>query len=158
MDLPANGAERPASSAHVPPFALASAQIAEQEVGHYLISMPVKQWHMGSLVDLALQMQLKTFLSHRHCQSLMDLRWRGGFSGSGCIVSSSHSFAVLAAWAMIFPWCNPYLRTDETGKSGERAISAKRKRQLALLSEYDELADEEMVRSPAPRLDLPLPG
>ena len=24
-------------------------------------------------------MELKTFLAHRHCQSLMDLRWRGGF-------------------------------------------------------------------------------
>ena len=48
-------------------------------------------------------MGLKTFLAHRHCQSLMDLRWRGGFPGSGCIVKASHSFALLAAWAYLFP-------------------------------------------------------
>ena len=84
-------------------------------------------WGLGSLIDLGLQMELKGFLAHRHCQSLMDLRWRGGFPGSGCIVSASHSMPLISMWALLLPWCNPYLRRDEEGKSGERAAAFQRK-------------------------------
>jgi len=41
--------------------------------------LPLIDTHELFDLDLAPQMELKTFLAHRHCQSLMDLRWRGGF-------------------------------------------------------------------------------
>ena len=55
-----------------------SERVAEQEVAHVILSQNVPAWHMGALVELALHMERKNFLAHRHCQSLMDLWWRGG--------------------------------------------------------------------------------
>jgi hypothetical protein len=43
------------------------------------LGLPLIATHELFDLDLAPQMELKTFLAHRHCQSLMDLRWRGGF-------------------------------------------------------------------------------
>ena len=51
-----------------------------------ILSHNVDTWKMGALVELALQMELKQFLAHRHCTSLNDLWWRGGYPGSTCVL------------------------------------------------------------------------
>ena len=43
-------------------------QVDEQEIAHLFLSHHVDEWCMGALVELALQMELKAFLAHRHCQ------------------------------------------------------------------------------------------
>jgi hypothetical protein len=34
------------------------------------------------LLDLAMRLNMKTFLSHKHCQALVERWWRGGFAHS----------------------------------------------------------------------------
>lgn len=63
---------------------------------------------MGALVDLALQMELKAFLAHRHCQSLMDLWWRGGYPGSSCTLSNDDGVVKVVAWGLL-PFLNPWI-------------------------------------------------
>lgn len=84
--------------------------VEEQEVAHTILSHHVEAWRMGALVDLALQMQLKTFLAHRHCQSLMDSWWRGGYPSSTCVISADEGLAVLSMYISM-PMLNPYMRT-----------------------------------------------
>ena len=62
--------------------------VDEQEIAHLILSHHVEEWEMGALVELALCMKIKHFLAHRHCQSLMDLWWRGGYPGSHCEINA----------------------------------------------------------------------
>ena len=91
-------------------------EIQEQELAHWLLSSKVREWKIGSTINLALQMGLKTFLAHRHCQSLMELRWRGGYPDSAVVISSQHTPWQVFVWAFVNPLANPYLsnRGDAT--------------------------------------------
>ena len=56
-------------------------------------------------------MELKNFLSHRHCTSLMDLWWRGGYPGSGCVIKADEPLAATLMHALLPFWPgNPYVR------------------------------------------------
>ena len=81
--------------------------VHEQEVAHFILSQPVPRWKLGAMVDLALQMELKAFLSHRHTQSLLVIWWRGGYPGSACHLSKEDSLLEIAVWALV-PFLNPY--------------------------------------------------
>ena len=126
-------------------------EVGEQELGMWLLSQPVEQWKMGSLIDIALSMDLKAFLCHRHCQSLMDLRWRGGYPGSGCVISAGHSMVALCIWAFVLPWCNPYRRANSEGDAGLKLLRRRRgvlfdpssldASEAAMLLEADEFDD-----------------
>ena len=96
-------------------------EINEQELAHWLLSQRVQEWRLGSLINLALQMELKAFLAHRHCQSLMDLRWRGGYPDSGVVISPTHSLWQMSMWAFVIPFANPYLsKLDPAGVATHR--------------------------------------
>ena len=82
--------------------------VHEQEVAHWVLSQQASAWRMGALIDLAMQMGMKAFLGQKHCQSLMDLRWRGGHRLSGVTLSTEHSLPTIAGWAFLVPWANPY--------------------------------------------------
>ena len=101
----------------------------EQELAHWLLSQKVREWKMGSIINLALQMELKLFLAHRHCQSLMDLRWRGGYPDSAVVISSNHSAWQVFVWAFILPFTNPYLQ-KASSSSGSTNGKAKRRRSI----------------------------
>jgi len=83
--------------------------VEEQDVAHVILSQNVPSWRMGALVELALHMELKAFLAHRHCQSLMNLWWRGGYPGSYCLLSADQAPLALCLY-IICPFFNPYLR------------------------------------------------
>ena len=82
--------------------------VDEQEIAHVILSQFVPAWRMGALVELALHMEHKAFLAHRHCQSLMDLWWRGGYPGSSCLLKADESLTKLCVWIWL-PFLNPYL-------------------------------------------------
>ena len=123
--------------------------IADQPLAHWLLSQRVAAWRLGSLISLALQMELKAFLAHRHCQSLMDLRWRGGFPDSVVVIQSTHGLGRLFLWSFVAPFANPYLQ----GPKPERRARRRRKREqialgasanvLALMAEAEAEAEEE---------------
>ena len=46
-----------------------------------ILAARVDAWSAGPLIDLAMQLEMKQFLSHKTCQALMDAWWRGGFPG-----------------------------------------------------------------------------
>ena len=122
-------------------------EVAEQELAHWLLSQRVKPWRLGSIINLALQMELKAFLAHRHCQSLMDLRWRGGFPDSAIVIKPTHTLWQIFMWAFVVPFANPYLYEEDPG----RKARARRKRKhktlgasvevLALMAEAEEEDD-----------------
>jgi hypothetical protein len=89
--------------------------VEPQEVAHVILSQNVPEWHMGALVELALHMERKNFLAHRHCQSLMDLWWRGGYPGSFCLLSADQNAFSLCAY-IVLPFLNPYLQMAEDHK------------------------------------------
>ena len=65
--------------------------VQEQDQAHFILAHPIQEWNMGAMVDMALTLDLKGFLSHRHCQSLLDLWWRGGYASSTCTLSQENS-------------------------------------------------------------------
>ena len=83
--------------------------VDEQEIAHLILSGHVERWRMGSLCEIALQMHVKKFLAHRHCTSLMDLWWRGGYPGSGCVIAPDENF-LTCLLHLLLPFLNPYLR------------------------------------------------
>ena len=89
--------------------------VGPQEVAHVILSQNVPEWHMGALIELALHMERKNFLAHRHCQSLMDLWWRGGYPGSFCLLSADQNAFSLCAY-IVLPFLNPYLQMAEDHK------------------------------------------
>ena len=50
-----------------------------------------------------MRLEMKTFLSHKHCQALMDRWWRGGFDASAVQLEPDVSFLYTAALAMCPP-------------------------------------------------------
>ena len=108
-------------------------EVQEQELAHWLLSQKVREWKMGSIINLALQMELKLFLAHRHCQSLMDLRWRGGYPDSAVVISSNHSAWQVFVWAFILPFTNPYL---QKASSSSGSTNGKAKRLLGWTPRY----------------------
>ena len=55
-----------------------------------------------SLIDLAFYCEMKNFLDHRHCRSLMNLWWRGGISDhSPWQLRPNFSWATLATRAFL---------------------------------------------------------
>ena len=65
--------------------------VQEQEQAHWILSHPILEWNMGAAVDMALTLDLKGFLSHRHCQSLLDQWWRGSYANSTCTLDAGTS-------------------------------------------------------------------
>ena len=84
-------------------------------------------------------MELKTFLAHRHCQSLMDLRWRGGFPDSAVVLSPTHTLWQVFMWAFVVPFANPYLVRPDPAASA--ALVRKKKRSASGVTNREE--DEE---------------
>mmetsp|Transcript_302 Transcript_302/g.686 ORF Transcript_302/g.686 Transcript_302/m.686 type:complete len:1370 (-) Transcript_302:267-4376(-) len=89
--------------------------VQEQEQAHFILSKPILEWKMGAAVDIALTLDHKGFLSHRHCQSLLDQWWRGGYANSICTLSGDTSAARVLLWT-IFPFLNPHLKETKTAK------------------------------------------
>lgn len=110
--------------------------VDEQEIAHLILSHNVESWRMGALVELALQMELKNFLAHRHCTSLNDLWWRGGYPGSACAVASDEPLYLTVLYALV-PFLNPYLHRvshDEGSKTLHRSIEEKEEILFSALS------------------------
>ena len=80
-------------------------------------------------------MGLKTFLAHRHCQSLRDLRWRGGYPDSAIVINSQHSAWQVFLWAFINPMGNPYLGANGSDGVG---LAAKRRKTRGFFPDDEE--------------------
>lgn len=131
--------------------------VEEQEIAHHILMQNVPAWRMGALVELALHMKLKTFLAHRHCQSLMDLWWRGGYPGSACLLGADESSWWLCIW-IVLPFLNPYLRASAvetgTGKFAPRSRQDSDEVLYGALAQALALRSRER-RSAAASADLP---
>ena len=53
-------------------------QVPTSQAAHRILAQHVKGLGSISLLELALMFEMKSFLAHRHAQSLMQLIWRGG--------------------------------------------------------------------------------
>ncbi|EOD23701.1 hypothetical protein EMIHUDRAFT_457924 [Emiliania huxleyi CCMP1516] len=60
-----------------------------------------------SLLDLALQLEMKRFLAHRHCQALLDRMWNGRHAGSSVELPENISMTALL-WRATMPLTNPH--------------------------------------------------
>ena len=63
---------------------------------------------MGAMVDIALTLNLKGFLSHRHCQSLLDQWWRGDYANSTASLEADVSHSRVLLWTLV-PFTKPHL-------------------------------------------------
>eukprot|EP00316_Scyphosphaera_apsteinii_P022830 CAMPEP_0119346800 /NCGR_PEP_ID=MMETSP1333-20130426/108193_1 /TAXON_ID=418940 /ORGANISM="Scyphosphaera apsteinii, Strain RCC1455" /LENGTH=1308 /DNA_ID=CAMNT_0007359319 /DNA_START=65 /DNA_END=3991 /DNA_ORIENTATION=+ len=61
-----------------------------------------KMGKLGTTLDLAMSLEMKAFLAHRHCQGLMDIWWRGGTHRHNTNVSERYSMIMVLIQA-IFP-------------------------------------------------------
>ena len=95
----------------------------EQEIAHLILSHSVPRWKMGALIELALQMEIKAFLDHRHCQSLMDLRC-GGYSGSSC--GSRQTSRSPRSRPTLMPMINPYVSHSKALRSSRQSSKEER--------------------------------
>ena len=117
--------------------------LSAQELAHWLLSKRVPAWHMGSLIHIALQMNAKRFLTHRHCQSLFDLRWRGGSPDSDVLLSSNHSLLQIFTYAFVIPFANPYMRSPKP--DAERGMAAQARRRRHASGDAADADDGDMV-------------
>jgi hypothetical protein len=67
--------------------------VPTQAVAHSILSLAVKAWGPNTLVDLAMQLEMKEFIAQKHCQSLNEVWWRGGYSGSRIVLAEKASMA-----------------------------------------------------------------
>ena len=104
--------------------------VDEQEIAHLVLSHSVEQWRMGSLCEIALQMHVKRFLAHRHCTSLMDHWWRGGYPGSGCEIRADESYFSCVTHVLL-PFLNPYLRAKPQ-RAAAGAVRSREEREQML--------------------------
>ena len=56
------------------------------------------QWGPNTILDTAMQLGMKGFVSQKHCQSLMEVWWRGGYPGGTLVLPES--FSMLSLWAL----------------------------------------------------------
>ena len=65
-------------------------------------------WGPNTLLDMAMLFSMKSFVSHKHCQSLMDVWYRGGFPGGKLILDDDVSMLTILLYVLCPP-CNPYM-------------------------------------------------
>lgn len=68
----------------------------EQQDAYHILEMSVTKQSNFSLMDLAVETRMKAFLQNRHCVSLMNLWWRGGFK------NSLYTLPPLFLWRVVF--------------------------------------------------------
>ena len=84
-----------------------------QPAAYRILSNAVKAWGPNTLLDMAMQFEMKLFISQKHCQSLMDVWWRGGYptpSGGPSRLTLREDVSI--AWIFLYalcPFANPYL-------------------------------------------------
>ena len=73
-----------------------------------ILGRALPDWGSTTLLDLAMQFKMKSFICQWHCQSLMDAWWRGDFPGGR--IELPEDYSTLALWLYaVMPPCNPYL-------------------------------------------------
>lgn len=97
-----------------------------QEDAFAVLASTVCAWGQRSgagapLLDLAMRLEMKTFLSHKHCQALMELWWRGGYYGSAVTLEPNAMMVEVALYA-IAPFLNPYLLNCRGHEVAERKV------------------------------------
>jgi len=113
--------------------------------GFAILGHTVPQWGASSLLDTGMQFGMKKFLSHKHCQSMVDAIWRGDFEGS---ITLPKDFSFLAFCLYVFlPPINPYLY----GKVEEESLDSRRNLDISTITEAvmhtHRLAKEETLRA-----------
>ena len=82
-----------------------------QDAAFNVLGSMADGWGEQTALDLAMHLEMKAFLSHRHCQSLMDRWWRGGFEGSGVVLEEDTTYAEVIGYAyreveeVVRTWC-----------------------------------------------------
>ena len=76
-----------------------------------------------TLIDLAMLLEMKGFIGHYHCKSLMDHHWRGGL-----VQTINHQLPEAFSWSMLtlhlfFPWASHTVAPLEELDEGETNIS-----------------------------------
>jgi len=72
-----------------------------------ILSHVVSAWGQQTVLDQAMEMQRKEFLSHRYCQALMEQWWRG--DGVCSVSVHSSTSALLVLFFALVPIFNPFL-------------------------------------------------
>ena len=90
----------------------------DQQTAHEIISLrcsptsshegDTQEQNTSTAIDIAMGTKCKVFLSHRHCTSLQDRWWRGGFEGSSTVLPQGFSWLVLL-YNALFPFTNPLI-------------------------------------------------
>ena len=83
-----------------------------------ILAHVVPAWGRNYLIDVAMLLEMRNFLSHNSCQSLMDDWFKGGFPGSSMQLKENDSMMILWFYLLLPPF-NPYLYTNSgDGGSG----------------------------------------
>ena len=81
------------------------------ETAYKVLSSPAMSRHLGTLLDLGLECEMKNFLSHRHCLSLMSNAWIGAYDGSPARLRDDFSPLTLVLCTLC-PVLFPFLLED----------------------------------------------
>ena len=63
-----------------------------------ILEATVPAWGPTPLIDIAMQLEMKSFLQHKVCQSLVDVWWRGGHPGSQLTIGEKERWL----WLFVF--------------------------------------------------------
>lgn len=83
--------------------------VRPQANGAQILSARVPEWGPKMLIDTAMQLEMKEFVSHRTCQALMDVWWRGGYPGGTVQLRDADSL-VRVWFYVVCPPLNPYVK------------------------------------------------
>ena len=89
------------------------------EVARRVLSSPASSKHLGGLLELAVECEMKSLLSHRHCVSLMKDRWVGNWEGSLCKLRLDFSYTRLVLCTFV-PILYPLLIEDRPGSASSK--------------------------------------
>ena len=88
---------------------------------HRILSRRLPEWGASTLLDSAMQFEMKSFLAQKQCQSLMDAWWRGDFPGGQ--IRLPEDYSGLGLWCyVLLPPCNPYLYRASEAAAKEDAL------------------------------------
>ena len=104
------------------------------------------EWSGTSLLDVAMQFEMKTFVAQRQCQALMDSWWLGGFTDSTLQLPEDHSMLTLWIYTLM-PAVNPYLWTSSDGREGDNDMIRTMDGVAAALMFAAKLARQEQVKT-----------